>query len=66
MSEAKLRDGFKSSMFLPVEIDGVTMTLGDWAKQCGLGYSVVKTRYKRGKRGKELIAPARIYLQCSK
>ena len=61
MSEAKLREGFKSSMFLPVEIDGVTMTLGDWAKHCGLKYHVIKTRYKRGKRGKELITSARAY-----
>ena len=61
MEDIKLRDGFKYSRFLPVEIDGVTKTLGDWAKCFGIKESVMKIRYKRGDRGARLIRNARHY-----
>jgi hypothetical protein len=59
--EAKLKEGFKSSKFLPVEIDGVTKTLEDWSKDSGIDYVVLKTRFSRGKRGADLVKPAREY-----
>lgn len=61
--EAKLREGFKSSKFLPVEIDGVTKTLADWSKDSGIGYAVLKTRFNRGVRGSALLKDVRGY--CS-
>lgn len=61
MQEVKLRDGFKYSRFLPVEIDGVTKTLGEWAKCFGIKESVMKIRYKRGDRGARLVRDTRVY-----
>ena len=61
MQEPKLKDGFKSSRYLPVEIEGVTKTLGEWADTCGVEYSIIKTRYIRGDRGDRLVRNARGY-----
>jgi len=53
--EPKLKEGFKSSKLLPVEIDGTTKTLADWSKDSGISYAVLKTRFSRGVRGADLI-----------
>lgn len=40
-----------------VEIDGVFKSLSEWAELSGLKHGTVVTRYHRGKRGADLIAP---------
>ena len=60
--ESMLREGFKSSKFLPVEIDGVTKTLADWSEDSGISYSVLKTRFGRGVRGVALLKEPRAYV----
>jgi hypothetical protein len=61
--EARLKEGFKSSKFLPVEIDGVTKALADWSTDSGVSYTVLKTRFGRGVRGSALLKEPRGY--CS-
>jgi len=59
MSELGLKSGSKSSKFLPVEIEGITKTLGEWAEHCAISYDVIKIRFIRGKRGIDLISDVR-------
>ena len=40
-------------------INGLTFTLSQWARKYNLNYKTIYTRYKRGKRNEELIAPLR-------
>jgi len=61
MQTATLKDGYKFSKYLPVEIEGVTKTLDEWAKCYGIKESVMKLRYHRGDRGVRLIRNARGY-----
>lgn len=40
-----------------IEIDGHARCIGEWAEVTGIHYMTLMTRYKRGVRGPELIAP---------
>lgn len=43
-----------------VEIDGVTKTVTEWARENGLNVRSVLWRYEQGIRGKELIGPLKV------
>ena len=40
---------------LKITIDGETKTVTEWAKKTKLSYAVIKHRYDKGIRGKELF-----------
>ena len=44
-----------------ITIDNITGTITDWAKISGLNRGCIKSRWDKGKRGKELIKPKRIH-----
>ena len=46
---------------LKITIDGETKTVTEWAKKTKLSYAVIKHRYDKGIRGKELFRQPRIY-----
>lgn len=40
-----------------ITINGITDSLVGWARKCNLDYEVIRSRYKRGARGSELLVP---------
>ena len=53
----KSKDGF--NIHTLTEIDGVTKSLQEWVKVSGIDRTIIKNRYKKGIRGKELLTPVR-------
>ena len=53
----KSKDGF--NIHTITEIDGVKKSLQEWVKISGVDRTILKNRYKKGIRGKELLAPVK-------
>lgn len=47
-----------------VSNNGITLTLGQWAREKGINYGTLKWRYYQGLRGEEPLAPLRRTYKC--
>jgi hypothetical protein len=44
-----------------VAYNGMNLTIWEWSKQLGIPLKTLEMRYRRGKTGKALFAPPRMY-----